>query len=67
VLDNCEHVIAAASELAALLAAAPALTIVATSRTPWRIRGEHELAVGPLPLPEPGHAAADPDASPALT
>lgn len=58
VLDNCEHVIGAASDLAALLAAVPSLRVIATSRTPWRIRGEHELPIGPLPLPEPGRFTA---------
>lgn len=52
VLDNCEHVIDAAPELAALLAAAPTLAIIATSRTPWRLQAEHELPISPLPLPQ---------------
>lgn len=55
-LDNCEHVIQAAADLAALLSAVPDLRIIATSRTPWHIRGEHEFPVGPLRLPEhPAH------------
>jgi predicted ATPase len=53
VLDNCEHVVGAAGELAAdLLAAAPALRILATSRTPLRLRGEQEIPVPPLALPD---------------
>jgi predicted ATPase/DNA-binding CsgD family transcriptional regulator len=41
VLDNCEHVAAAAAELAArLLAAAPDLKIIATSREPLGVGGE---------------------------
>jgi predicted ATPase/DNA-binding CsgD family transcriptional regulator len=51
-LDNCEHLIAAAADLAsALLASCPALQCLATSRAPLRIRGEVECVVEPLPLP----------------
>ena len=54
-LDNCEHLLAAAAELAAdLLAACPALQVLATSRAPLRLRGEHELPVEPLALPADG-------------
>ena len=53
VLDNCEHVLAATADLAAaLLAACPALQILATSRAPLHIRGEHIAPVAPLPLPQ---------------
>jgi predicted ATPase/DNA-binding XRE family transcriptional regulator len=51
VLDNCERVLAGAPDLTTLLAASPGLTIVATSRAPFRVRGEHEFPVLPLPLP----------------
>ena len=51
-LDNCEHLIPAVAEMAsALLASCPALQILATSRAPLSIRGEHTLPVEPLPLP----------------
>jgi predicted ATPase/DNA-binding CsgD family transcriptional regulator len=51
-LDNCEHLLAATAELvAALLAACPALQVLATSRAPQRVRGEQEMLVDPLPLP----------------
>jgi predicted ATPase/DNA-binding CsgD family transcriptional regulator len=54
-LDNCEHVAAAASELtAALLAACPAVQILATSRAPLRVRAEHLLPVPPLAVPDAG-------------
>ena len=54
-LDNCEHVAAAAAELvAALLAACPAVQILATSRAPLQVRAEHLLPVPPLALPPPG-------------
>jgi predicted ATPase/DNA-binding XRE family transcriptional regulator/Tfp pilus assembly protein PilF len=52
ILDNFEHVPAAAVEVAELLAAAPTVTVLATSRTPLRIRAEREYAIGPLALPE---------------
>ena len=51
-LDNCERVLTAtASAVAALLAACPALQILATSRAPLRIRGEQLVPVNPLPVP----------------
>jgi predicted ATPase len=51
-LDNCEHLLGAIAEfVAALLAACPALQVVATSRAPLRVRGEQEMPVEPLPLP----------------
>jgi predicted ATPase/transcriptional regulator with XRE-family HTH domain len=53
-LDNCEQVLEAATDVAALLAACPNLSILATSREPLHIRAEHEIAVVPLPLPDPG-------------
>ncbi len=54
VLDNCEHVRAAGPDLTALLAACPRLTVLATSRAPWHVQGEQEVALGPLTLPPPG-------------
>ena len=49
VLDNCEHVLDAAAAIAArLLAGCPGLRIVATSREPLGIDGEHQVAVGSL-------------------
>lgn len=55
VLDNCERVIERAAELAQrLLRAAPELRILATSREPIRLAGEHVVSVPPLDLPEPG-------------
>ena len=48
VVDNLEQVLEAAPDLAALLATAPRVTLLATSRAPLRIAGERELAVSPL-------------------
>ncbi|GHC87892.1 AfsR/SARP family transcriptional regulator [Streptomyces flavofungini] len=55
ILDNCEHVIGAAAELAeTLLTRCPDLTIVATSREPLGVPGECVRPVEPLP-PTPAH------------
>ena len=51
VLDTCEHVVAIAPALVELLQAAPRLTVLATSRAPWHIRGEHIWPVAPLAVP----------------
>jgi predicted ATPase len=51
VLDNCERVLDAAPEITGLLAASPGLTVLATSRESFHVRGEHEFPLAPLPLP----------------
>lgn len=49
VLDNCEHLAEAAGRLALeLLAACPQLTLLATSREPLAVPGEHLLRLAPL-------------------
>ena len=48
VADNLEQVVDAAPELGELLAASPGSKLVATSRAPLRVAGEHELPVPPL-------------------
>ncbi|SOD72649.1 predicted ATPase [Jatrophihabitans sp. GAS493] len=54
VLDNCEHVVEAAAEVAdQLLAHCPGLRILATSREPLGIVGESLVAVPPLGQPAP--------------
>jgi len=52
VLDNFEHVLAAAPLVAELLEAAPHLRILVTSRTTLSLYGEHELNVLPLAIPD---------------
>jgi len=56
VLDNFEHLLAAALLVSTLLAAAPRLKVLATSRAPLRLSGEQEFPVPPLALPDPGQA-----------
>jgi predicted ATPase/class 3 adenylate cyclase/predicted negative regulator of RcsB-dependent stress response len=53
VLDNCEQVVDAAPHIADLLAAAPQLKVLVTSRVVLRLRGEKEFPVPPLALPDP--------------
>ena len=48
VLDNAEHLLGAAPDVAALVEAVPDLTVLTTSRAPLRVRGETEYAVEPL-------------------
>lgn len=53
VLDNCEHLTDACAVLASkLLAAAPSLRILATSRHVLGVEGEQILAVPPLSVPD---------------
>jgi predicted ATPase/class 3 adenylate cyclase len=53
VLDNFEQVPDAAPLVTELLAAAPRLSVLTTSRAPLHVRGEHEVAVPPLRIPDP--------------
>ncbi|MEU4557677.1 BTAD domain-containing putative transcriptional regulator [Actinoplanes sp. NPDC023936] len=60
VLDNCEHVVEEAAALTGrLLAAAPGLRVLATSREPLGITGEALHPVGGLPVPPQAGAATD--------
>jgi predicted ATPase/DNA-binding SARP family transcriptional activator len=56
-LDNFEQLVPHVELVARLLAAAPRLIVLATSRTPLRLAGEHEYPVPPLALPEPAAAS----------
>jgi len=49
VVDNFEHLLDAAPLLSELLAAAPGLQVLATSRSPLNLTGEHQYVVPPLP------------------
>ncbi len=54
ILDNFEQVLEAAP-LAGELLSAPRIQVLATSRIPLRVYGEHEYAVPPLAVPDPKH------------
>jgi predicted ATPase len=54
VVDNVEQLSSAAPLVELILARAPGLKVLATSRGPLRIRGEKVVAVAPLALPEQG-------------
>jgi predicted ATPase len=54
VADNFEHLLPAASLIAGLLGACPALTVLATSREPLTLHAEERHPVPPLALPAPG-------------
>ncbi|MGG4147473.1 tetratricopeptide repeat protein [Paenibacillus algorifonticola] len=56
IFDNCEHVIDASATLVeSLLATAPELTILATSREPLNISGEFVYRIPPLSFPADEH------------
>jgi predicted ATPase len=60
VLDNCEHLVEAAAQLAdRVLGECPHVRILATSREPLRITGERLWPVRPLALPPAGAGADD--------
>ncbi len=54
-LDNFEQIVAAAPLMADLLAAAPDLKVLVTSREALHLYSEHEYPVPPLALPDPRH------------
>jgi predicted ATPase/DNA-binding CsgD family transcriptional regulator len=51
--DNLEHLLDSASLISELLAAAPKLSVLGTSREHLHISGEQEYPVSPLNLPDP--------------
>lgn len=51
-LDNFEHLVSVAPVVAELLATAPALKVLVTSRASLHLSGEHEIVVPPLALPD---------------
>jgi predicted ATPase/DNA-binding SARP family transcriptional activator len=58
VLDNLEQLVPDVAFISRLLASAPRLLVLATSRTPLRLAGEHEYPVPPLAPPERGSHAS---------
>lgn len=80
VLDNFEHLPDAAPELGRLVASCPGLTVLVTSRSPLRLRGEIQYQLAPLEAVAatdlfldraravaPGFAAAGPEAEAVAT
>jgi predicted ATPase/DNA-binding CsgD family transcriptional regulator len=58
VLDNCEHLLEAAAEIVSeVVRAAPGVRVIATSREPLAVAGEHVLPIPPLELPAVGDTA----------
>ncbi|MGW5237713.1 adenylate/guanylate cyclase domain-containing protein [Monashia sp. NPDC004114] len=55
VLDNFEQVVDAGPAVADLLAAAPHVSVLVTSRIALQVYGEREFHVPPLDLPDPRH------------
>jgi predicted ATPase len=55
-LDNLEHLLMAAPLVADFVGICPGLTVLATSRAPLRLTGEHQFPLRPLSL----HGAAYP-------
>ncbi len=52
IVDNCEHVLEPAARLLTeILRTAPGVCVLATSREPLSVPGEHVIAVPPLELP----------------
>jgi predicted ATPase/DNA-binding SARP family transcriptional activator len=49
VLDNFEHLLEAAPLVTELLTAAPGLQVLATSRSPLNLRGEHQYRLSSMP------------------
>jgi predicted ATPase/DNA-binding CsgD family transcriptional regulator/Tfp pilus assembly protein PilF len=63
VLDNCEHLLGACARIAAgLLDGCPRVQILATSRAPLAIPGEHVWEVPRLSLPDETGSTRDPTA-----
>jgi predicted ATPase/DNA-binding SARP family transcriptional activator len=58
VTDNFEHVLVAAPAVGGLLAGAPGIKVLATSRAPLRLAAEHEYPILPLQLPTQSNPAA---------
>jgi predicted ATPase len=65
-LDNFEHLVAGAPIVAQLLASCPQLSVVVTSRASLRLRGEREVEVGPLAVPDVMAGGAPADTYPAV-
>jgi non-specific serine/threonine protein kinase len=53
ILDTCEHLLDGCAALVqSVMRDAPGVTVLATSRQPLDMPGEHTFPIGPLPVPE---------------
>ncbi len=59
VLDNFEHLLAAAPPLVETLGTLAGVKVLVTSRAALRVRGERELPIPPLPVIDPDTGARD--------
>ncbi len=59
ILDNLEQVLTAAQLISDLLAFAPSLRMLITSRAPLRCYGEHEVRLQPLALPDNANVSVE--------
>ncbi|MEJ2707205.1 MAG: tetratricopeptide repeat protein [Anaerolineales bacterium] len=59
IFDNFEQVVMASIDLAQLLAAAPGIKALVTSRISLQLRGEQEYPVSPLAMPPDGRHSLD--------
>lgn len=57
VVDNLEHLLPAAPRIAALVANAPQVQVLLTSRARLHLQGEHDVPLPPLDLPDPQQRA----------
>jgi predicted ATPase/transcriptional regulator with XRE-family HTH domain len=60
-LDNCEQILGAAPLVVELVAATTSIRILATSRAPFRVRGERLYVVRPLPCDTSRHRTSPAD------
>ncbi|MFN8593265.1 MAG: hypothetical protein U0031_17560 [Thermomicrobiales bacterium] len=52
VLDNCERILGAAPDIVTLLMSCRQVSVLATSHEAFRLRGERDYPLAPLPLPD---------------
>ena len=64
--DNLEQIEGAGSRLAELLSATPVVTVLATSRTALRVRGEHEYQVPVLDVGDADNGLVEDSLAPAI-
>lgn len=57
-LDNLEQLLPGTPFISEMLTVSPRLLVLATSRAPLRLSGEHEYPVPPLPIPEANRASS---------